>query len=68
MTHELTAAEAGPGGPGDAAGRSQQRWLRERDHLNAHRHDLIRLVQPCYPQSWQVARHAAAGPAAVAAR
>ena len=54
MTHEPTTAEAGPAVPGDA-GRSQQRWLHERDHLNAHRHDLIPLVQPCYPQSWQVA-------------
>ena len=54
MTHEPSTAEAGPAVPGDA-GRSQQRWLRERDLLNAHRHDLIPLVQPCYPQSWQVA-------------
>ena len=40
--------------PGDAA-RSQQRWLREREYLNAHRHDLTRVVQDLYPAPRRVA-------------
>jgi len=40
--------------PGDAA-RSQQRWLRAREYLNAHRHDLTRVVQDLYPASRRVA-------------
>ena len=46
---------AGPGEPGAAPRRSQQRWLREREYLNAHRHDLSRVAQDLYPLSWRVA-------------
>lgn len=38
-----------------AARDSQQRWLRERDYLNGHRHELTAMVQGLYPASWQVA-------------
>jgi hypothetical protein len=46
---------AGPGEPDAAPRRSQQRWLREREYLNAHRHDLSQVTQNLYPLSWRVA-------------
>ena len=46
---------AGPGEPEAALRRSQQRWLREREYLNAHRHDLSQVTQNLYPLSWRVA-------------
>jgi hypothetical protein len=46
---------AGPGEPEAALRRSQQRWLRGREYLNAHRHDLSQVVQDLYPLSWRVA-------------
>ena len=46
---------AGPGEPDAAPRRSQQRWLREREYLNAHRHDLSQVAQDLYPLSWRVA-------------
>jgi hypothetical protein len=39
----------------EAAARSQQRWRREREYLNAHRHDLSQLAQDLYPPSWRIA-------------
>ena len=46
---------AGPGEPDAAPRRSQQRWRREREYLNAHRHDLSQVAQDLYPLSWRVA-------------
>ena len=46
---------AGPGEPDAAPRRSQQRWLREREYLNAHRYELSRVAQDLYPLSWRVA-------------
>ncbi len=46
---------AGPGEPDAAPRRSQQRWLHEREYLNAHRHDLSQVAQDLYPLSWRVA-------------
>ena len=34
---------------------SQEQWRRERDFLNARRHDLARSAQHWYPPSWRVA-------------
>ena len=53
MTHEGAglAAAALP----SRIRRSQQRWRREREYLNAYRHGLARLVQELYPASWRVA-------------
>jgi hypothetical protein len=34
---------------------SQEQWRRERDFLNARRHDLARSAQHRYPPSWRVA-------------
>ncbi|HWG12429.1 MAG TPA: hypothetical protein VG268_04065 [Streptosporangiaceae bacterium] len=35
--------------------RSQQRWVRERDYLNQHRHELNRAVDHLYPVDWRLA-------------
>jgi hypothetical protein len=35
--------------------RSQERWLRTRAYLNAHRHELTRSVVELYPGDWRVA-------------
>jgi len=55
MTHEPATTRARSAAVRAAAERSQQRWRRERDYLNAHRHDLVPLVQELYPASWRVA-------------
>jgi len=56
-TDPAAAAPGGEvgGGPEAPARRSQQRWRREREYLNAHRHDLSRLTRDLYPPSWLIA-------------
>jgi hypothetical protein len=39
----------------EAVARSQQRWRREREYLNAYRHELSQLAQDLYPPSWRIA-------------
>jgi len=46
---------AGLAAPDAAARHSQQQWRREREYLNAHRHELSQAVQDLYPPSWRVA-------------
>jgi hypothetical protein len=55
MTHEPVSAGTMPEERDDPARLSQQRWLSERGHLNAHRHDLTAVAQDLYPASWRVA-------------
>ena len=54
-TEPSASTAAGRGGPEAAAGHSQQRWRREREYLNAHRHDLSHLVRDLYAPSWRIA-------------
>lgn len=55
MTHEPGTAGTVDAERDDAARRSQQRWLSERDYLNAHRYGLTTVAQDLYPASWRVA-------------
>jgi hypothetical protein len=59
-TEPAATAPAGRDGPAglseqEAPARSQQRWRRERQYLNAHRHDLSQLAQDLYPPSRRIA-------------
>ncbi|HEY0719224.1 MAG TPA: hypothetical protein VGD68_16550 [Streptosporangiaceae bacterium] len=50
------AGGAGTDGPGGAEiARSQQAWVRERDYLNQHRHELNRALDHLYPADWRLA-------------